>query len=221
MRTRKRLGNRRAYQRELRQFYSLARAEGGKISAVTFTTDRADGGDGFVGEFLVPFTSVAGSTLTAATGAWLQGRAGRRLRLKMADTEVEATGPGELYGLLNLTMAVTERHEKPRPTMSETALAVRSSAPLPALVINAGEPASVRFLEFFTSTIRNPNTRRAYAHPIRDRRKQRTENLAMSRPHTHAPLHLLRPVVTTSPYRVPLTFMLDADARCRDLSRAG
>jgi len=217
MRTRKRLGNRRAYQRELRQFYSLARAEGGKISAVTFTTDRADGGDGFVGEFLVPFTSVAGSTLTAATGAWLQGRAGRRLRLKMADTEVEATGPGELYGLLNLTMAVTERHEKPRPTMSETALAVRSSAPLPALVINAGEPASVRFPEFFPSTIRTPNPRPPYS----DRRKQRTENLAMSRPHTHAPLHLLRPVVTTSPYRVPLTFMLDADARCRDLSRAG
>jgi len=77
------------YQRELRQFYSLARAEGGKISAVTFTTDHADGGDGFVGEFLVPFTPVAGSTLTAATSA------------------------GELYALLNLTMAVTERHEKP------------------------------------------------------------------------------------------------------------
>src|SRR5471032_628890 len=56
------------YQAELRQFYSLARAEGGKISAVTFTTDRADGGDGFVGEFMVPCTPVAGSTLTAATG---------------------------------------------------------------------------------------------------------------------------------------------------------
>jgi len=101
------------YQRELRQFYSLARAEGGKISAVTFTTDRADGGDGFVGEFLVPFTPVAGSTLTAATSAWLQGRAGRRLRLTMGDVEVEATSAGELYGLLNLTMAVSDRLAKP------------------------------------------------------------------------------------------------------------
>jgi len=55
----------------------------------------------------------------------------------------------------------------------------------------------------------------------RDRRKKRTGNLAMSRPHTHGLLHLLRPVVLTSPYRVPLTFMLDADSRCRDLSRAG
>jgi len=91
----------------------LARAEGGKIDAVTFTTDHAAGGDGFIGEFTVPCTPVAGSTLTAATGAWLQGRAGRRLRLTMGDVEVEATSTGELYGLLNLTMAVTERHENP------------------------------------------------------------------------------------------------------------
>src|ERR1700674_3489511 len=101
------------YQRELRQFYSLARAEGGRIGAVTFTVDRADGGGGFVGEFVVPLTPVAGPTLTAAAGAWLQGRAGRTLRLTMGDVEVEATSPGELYGLLNLTMVVRERHEKP------------------------------------------------------------------------------------------------------------
>jgi hypothetical protein len=100
------------YQAELRQFYSLARAEGGKISAVAFAMARADGGDGFVGEFLVPFTPVAGPTLATAASAWLLGRAGRRLRLKMGDTEVEAASPGELYGLLQLTMAVTERLEK-------------------------------------------------------------------------------------------------------------
>jgi site-specific recombinase XerD len=50
--------------------------------------------------------------------------------------------------------------------MSETVLAVRSSAPLTALVISAGERASVRFLEVFASTIRNPNTRRAYARAV-------------------------------------------------------
>jgi site-specific recombinase XerD len=46
------------------------------------------------------------------------------------------------------------------------ALIVRSSAPLPALMTRAGERAGVRFLEFFTSNIRNPNTRRAYAHAV-------------------------------------------------------
>ncbi|MDN7177799.1 tyrosine-type recombinase/integrase [Caballeronia sp. SEWSISQ10-4 2] len=50
--------------------------------------------------------------------------------------------------------------------MSEAALAVRSSSPLPTLVINAGEWAGIRFLEFFASSIRNPNTRRAYAHAV-------------------------------------------------------
>jgi hypothetical protein len=100
------------YQCELRQFYNLARAEGGKIGAVTFTTDRADGGDGLVGEFMVPFTPVAGSTLTSAASAWLQGRAGRRLRLQSGGTEVEANSAGDLYGLLNLTIAVTEGLKK-------------------------------------------------------------------------------------------------------------
>jgi site-specific recombinase XerD len=47
--------------------------------------------------------------------------------------------------------------------MNEIALAVRSPAPLLALVTRAGEPASVRFLEFFASAIRHPHTRRAYA----------------------------------------------------------
>jgi hypothetical protein len=32
---------------------------------------------------------------------------------------------------------------------------------LPALVAAAGERAGMRFLEFFASTLRNPNTRRA------------------------------------------------------------
>jgi site-specific recombinase XerD len=34
---------------------------------------------------------------------------------------------------------------------------------MPALISQAGERAGVRFVEFFTANIRNPNTRRAYA----------------------------------------------------------
>jgi hypothetical protein len=33
---------------------------------------------------------------------------------------------------------------------------------LPALIAGAGKRAKIRFLEFFTVTIRNPNTRAAY-----------------------------------------------------------
>ena len=39
---------------------------------------------------------------------------------------------------------------------------------LPALVAAAGERASIRFLEFFASIIRNPHTRRAYARAVSD-----------------------------------------------------
>lgn len=40
------------------------------------------------------------------------------------------------------------------------------TAPVPALFAAAGQRASIRFIEFFTVTIRNPNTRRAYAKAV-------------------------------------------------------
>ena len=39
---------------------------------------------------------------------------------------------------------------------------------LPAIIVDAGDRASRRFLEFFTANIRNPNTRAAYARAIGD-----------------------------------------------------
>jgi integrase/recombinase XerD len=39
---------------------------------------------------------------------------------------------------------------------------------LPALIVQAGERAGRRFVEFFTANIRNPNTRDAYARAVRD-----------------------------------------------------
>src|SRR5271155_6117661 len=47
--------------------------------------------------------------------------------------------------------------------MNELVLTGTTSAPaLPALVAAAGARASMRFLEFFATNIRNPHTRRAY-----------------------------------------------------------
>src|SRR5271156_4427631 len=43
-----------------------------------------------------------------------------------------------------------------------TQLVTITSPTLPALVVVAGERASMRFLEFFAANIRNPHTRRAY-----------------------------------------------------------
>lgn len=47
--------------------------------------------------------------------------------------------------------------------MSGLVLTGSATTHVPALVSQAGERAGMRFLEFFTANIRNPNTRRAYA----------------------------------------------------------
>jgi site-specific recombinase XerD len=70
------------------------------------------------------------------------------------------------------------RPDNDKPTGSGHALAiilpttlVRSAAAssmlVPRLIADAGENASLRFLDFFTANIRNPNTRAAYAVAVR------------------------------------------------------
>jgi site-specific recombinase XerD len=53
-----------------------------------------------------------------------------------------------------------------RSRNSELALPPELPAFLPAIIAEAGENASRRFLEFFTANIRNSNTRAAYAHAV-------------------------------------------------------
>src|ERR1700735_166736 len=50
------------------------------------------------------------------------------------------------------------------PTAAEIfTRSVAGGALIPSLVANAGESAAWRYVDFFTSNIRNPNTRRAYS----------------------------------------------------------
>lgn len=58
-------------------------------------------------------------------------------------------------------MIALARRAKPRPPVPQTDA-------LPALVSAAGERASIRFMEFFAVTIRNPHTRRAYMRAVAD-----------------------------------------------------
>jgi site-specific recombinase XerD len=56
-----------------------------------------------------------------------------------------------------------DQHQLPA-LLSETGLVITSELPLiPALIADAGDLASWRYIDFFTANIRNPNTRRAYA----------------------------------------------------------
>jgi hypothetical protein len=122
------------YQAELRQFFNLVRAQGTKISTAAYTSDSIGGG-GYTGEFFIALVQVIGPAFRGAAVAWMRRRAGRTVRVKVGDTEVVTNNSVELYGLLDLVIAVEEQlTTTPRPAMSSTAMVVRTSAPLPAVV---------------------------------------------------------------------------------------
>ena len=52
--------------------------------------------------------------------------------------------------------------------MNSLVLSATQANTLPLLISQAGERVGMRFLEFFTANIRNPNTRRAYARATQD-----------------------------------------------------
>ena len=54
------------------------------------------------------------------------------------------------------------------PTLiPQAASSLAGNTSIPSFIADAGEPASHRFLEYFTATIRNPNTREVYYHAVR------------------------------------------------------
>src|ERR1700674_5106680 len=66
----------------------------------------------------------------------------------MVEAETSANGPGKKNELVVLEPA-------------------SGSMLVPAMVAAAGERAALRFIDFFTANIRNPNTRAAYAVAVR------------------------------------------------------
>jgi hypothetical protein len=94
------------YQAELRRFYSLVRAERIRVSAASFSINDVAGSGGLVGEFVVPLGQAIGPVLGRAAIAWLQGRGGRMLHLKIGDLEFEVTTQPEFEALLALGQAM-------------------------------------------------------------------------------------------------------------------
>ena len=68
-------------------------------------------------------------------------------------SDVRAAEPGQALAIIVPTTLV-------RPATASAML-------VPKLIADAGENASLRFLDFFTANIRNPNTRAAYAVAVR------------------------------------------------------
>src|SRR6202789_4266101 len=70
-------------------------------------------------------------------------------------------------------MIDSEPTDDNRPDHPTKALMVLDPSPpagplvVPALIADVGEHAALRFIDFFTANIRNPNTRAAYAVAVR------------------------------------------------------
>jgi integrase/recombinase XerD len=67
-------------------------------------------------------------------------------------------------------MVMTMPSELPdatEPTGRITIIEPAAQLPVPAMIASAGERASLRFIDFFTAHIRNPNTRAAYGVAVR------------------------------------------------------
>lgn len=90
-------------QTELQRFDDQLRAGGIRAETVTFHT--ADGA-GLTGEFVIPPAQPVGAALPEVAASWLRGGAGRRLRLKVGDVEVEARTPAEIEQLLQQAQAL-------------------------------------------------------------------------------------------------------------------
>ena len=88
-------------QQAITRFYVEARADGSRINPAGFVLDTAGLQGGFSGEFVVSLGDLAGPALGAAAHAWLNGRAGRKISLRIRETDVEAKDQEEFDRFLN------------------------------------------------------------------------------------------------------------------------
>jgi hypothetical protein len=84
------------------------------IDAVTpiMALDSVEATGGYTGEIAVLIQAVS-PILTAILGAWLQSKAGRKVRLKVGDVEVEARTVEEAEQLLQRAQAMQTSQENP------------------------------------------------------------------------------------------------------------
>ena len=88
----------REYQKELGSFSKSANA----TSQRAFVMDAVGGGGGPLGEFIFNNAGTLITALTTLAGTWIGSRYGRKLKLKIGDTEIEANTVAELEKMVEL-----------------------------------------------------------------------------------------------------------------------
>jgi len=100
-----------AHQQELRAFEQAFRGEGLPIAAKPALAKMA-GGPFLSGEFVLKLAGRIGPPLIAGIAGWLHGRAGRNVRLKVGDIEVEASTMEEVEELIALVPEIQQRDQR-------------------------------------------------------------------------------------------------------------
>jgi hypothetical protein len=99
------------YQEELQKFCKQFR-ENTKINPTYFSMDNVSGGGGLFGEFVL--YKIAASILTVAVRSWLNGHLGRKIRIKVSETEteIEVGTLKELEAAIPMAIKLQEKHSK-------------------------------------------------------------------------------------------------------------
>lgn len=98
-----------SYQAELRQFKQHLQAAGLEVSPTFAVFDSPGAGGGLTGQFLLSWAPTAVSILSilsVVAVTWMNGKAGRKLRLKVGDVELEANSPAEIDHLVTQALAL-------------------------------------------------------------------------------------------------------------------
>lgn len=86
------------YARDIKTFLTAVEQQGGKLVPPRLAMDSVQ--IQTVVEFAKIVGPIVGSAIAAAVTTWLQGRAGRKIRLKVGDVEIEASNPEDFERLL-------------------------------------------------------------------------------------------------------------------------
>lgn len=96
-----------AFQAELQKFSGSLRAAGVRFSQRVMTFDAVDATGYALAEYVVKELGPAAiGVIGTAVGAWISGRSGRKVRLKVGDIEAEARTIEEVEQLLQRAQAL-------------------------------------------------------------------------------------------------------------------
>jgi len=106
------------YARAIKQFLTTVESQGGELVRPRLTMDSAQIQTVVV--FAQVLGPIVGPAIAAAVTTWLQGRAGRKVRMKVGDIEIEANTQEDFDRLLAQARALKAAQAKPEATNDET-----------------------------------------------------------------------------------------------------